>query len=59
MMFWKSHKQRDEELQQNAAAVGDHLAGRLRELGERHPLIGAVHGMGGPRLQVSIEFFEA
>ncbi|HEY8281590.1 MAG TPA: aminotransferase class III-fold pyridoxal phosphate-dependent enzyme, partial [Leifsonia sp.] len=37
---------RDEKLQQNAATVGDHLAGRLRELGERHPLIGAVHGLG-------------
>ncbi|MGO4300810.1 aminotransferase [Leifsonia sp. RAF41] len=37
---------RDEGLQQNAATVGDHLAGRLRELGERHPLVGAVHGMG-------------
>ncbi|MGH1526026.1 aminotransferase [Leifsonia sp. L25] len=37
---------RDERLQENAAAVGDHLAGRLRALGERHPLVGAVHGMG-------------
>ncbi|WP_295120521.1 aminotransferase [uncultured Leifsonia sp.] len=37
---------RDERLQQNAAAVGDHLAARLRALGERHPLVGAVHGMG-------------
>ncbi|WP_431218491.1 aminotransferase class III-fold pyridoxal phosphate-dependent enzyme [Leifsonia xyli] len=37
---------RDEALQQNAATVGDHLAGRLRELGRRHPLVGAVHGMG-------------
>ena len=37
---------RDEKLQENAADVGDHLAGRLRELGERHPLIGAVHGLG-------------
>ncbi|SEI04761.1 MULTISPECIES: aminotransferase [unclassified Leifsonia] len=37
---------RDEGLQQNAAVVGDHLAARLRELGERHPLVGAVHGMG-------------
>ncbi|MET3564658.1 4-aminobutyrate aminotransferase-like enzyme/Ser/Thr protein kinase RdoA (MazF antagonist) [Leifsonia sp. 563] len=37
---------RDEGLQQNAATVGDHLAARLRELGERHPLVGAVHGMG-------------
>lgn len=37
---------RDEELQRNAAEVGDHLAERLRELGTRHPLIGAVHGLG-------------
>lgn len=37
---------RDEGLQQNAATVGDHLAARLRALGERHPLVGAVHGMG-------------
>ncbi|MDR6971216.1 aminotransferase [Leifsonia shinshuensis] len=37
---------RDEGLQQNAATVGDHLADRLRGLGERHPLVGAVHGMG-------------
>ena len=37
---------RDERLQQNAVTVGDHLADRLRELGERHPIVGAVHGMG-------------
>lgn len=37
---------RDEQLQQNAVAVGDHLADRLRELGDRHPLVGAVHGLG-------------
>ena len=37
---------RDEGLQQNAATVGDHLAARLRALGDRHPLVGAVHGMG-------------
>lgn len=37
---------RDERLQENAVAVGDHLADRLRELGERHPIVGAVHGMG-------------
>lgn len=37
---------RDESLQHNAAVVGDHLAARLRALGERHPLVGAVHGMG-------------
>ncbi|QNE37359.1 aminotransferase [Leifsonia shinshuensis] len=37
---------RDERLQENAAEVGDHLAGRLRALAERHPLVGAVHGIG-------------
>ena len=37
---------RDESLQQNADAVGRHLAGRLAQLAERHPLIGKVHGMG-------------
>ena len=37
---------RDEGLQENAAVVGDHLADRLRALGERHPIVGAVHGMG-------------
>lgn len=37
---------RDEGLQANAAKVGDHLVARLRELAERHPVIGAVHGMG-------------
>ncbi|MGN6425299.1 MAG: aminotransferase [Leifsonia sp.] len=37
---------RDEGLQQNAAVVGDHLADRLRALADRHPIIGAVHGMG-------------
>ncbi|TFD17936.1 aminotransferase [Cryobacterium sp. TMT1-21] len=37
---------RDESLQENADAVGRHLAGRLALLAERHPLIGMVHGMG-------------
>ncbi|WP_329003039.1 aminotransferase [Kribbella sp. NBC_00709] len=37
---------RDEELQQNARVVGDHLRQRLVELSERHPIIGAVHGHG-------------
>lgn len=37
---------RDEELQRNAAEVGDHLAARLRALGDRHALVGAVHGLG-------------
>jgi 4-aminobutyrate aminotransferase-like enzyme len=37
---------RDEGLQRNAAEVGDHLVSRLEELARRHPIIGAVHGMG-------------
>jgi 4-aminobutyrate aminotransferase-like enzyme len=37
---------RDEGLQENAARVGSHLRGRLLELSQRHPLIGAVHGSG-------------
>jgi 4-aminobutyrate aminotransferase-like enzyme/Ser/Thr protein kinase RdoA (MazF antagonist) len=37
---------RDEGLQENAARVGAHLAKRLGALGERHPLIGCVHGRG-------------
>lgn len=44
---------RDERLQENAAAVGAHLARRLRELGERYPLVGAVHGSG---LYLGLEF---
>ncbi|KRB38994.1 aminotransferase [Microbacterium sp. Root180] len=44
---------RDERLQENARDVGGYLKGRLEELGERHPLIGVVHGSGfylGPEL---------
>jgi 4-aminobutyrate aminotransferase-like enzyme len=37
---------RDEGLQQNAATVGRHLVSRIQELATRHPVIGAVHGMG-------------
>jgi len=44
---------RDERLQQNAAEVGAHLKRRLEELGARHPLIGAVHGLG---LYLGVEF---
>lgn len=37
---------RDEQLQENARLVGNHLRQRLDELAGRHPIIGAVHGMG-------------
>jgi 4-aminobutyrate aminotransferase-like enzyme/Ser/Thr protein kinase RdoA (MazF antagonist) len=37
---------RDERLQDNAREVGGHFRDRLRALAERHPSIGAVHGMG-------------
>lgn len=35
-----------ERLQENARKVGDHLKARLEALGQRFPIIGAVHGMG-------------
>lgn len=35
-----------EGIQQNAAMVGEHLKGRLKELAERHTLIGDVRGLG-------------
>jgi len=37
---------RDEGLQENARVVGAHLKRRLLDLADRHPIIGAVHGMG-------------
>ena len=37
---------RDERLQENARQTGAYFAQRLRDLGERHPLVGAVHGSG-------------
>ncbi|MDQ0575926.1 aminotransferase [Agromyces albus] len=37
---------RDERLQENAVETGGYLKARLAELGERHRLIGAVHGSG-------------
>ena len=43
----------DEGLQENARVVGGHLKARLEELGERHPLVGTVHGSG---LYLGLEF---
>jgi len=37
---------RDEKLQQNAVEVGEYLKQRLLALGDRHPLVGTVHGSG-------------
>jgi len=37
---------RDEKLQQNAVEVGEYLKARLLALGDRHPLVGTVHGSG-------------
>lgn len=44
---------RDERLQENAAETGAYLKGRLEALAARHPLIGAVHGLG---LYLGVEF---
>ncbi|GAA1058461.1 4-aminobutyrate aminotransferase [Agromyces luteolus] len=44
---------RDEGLQRNAADTGAYLKSRLEALAERHPLIGAVHGLG---LYLGVEF---
>ncbi|WP_350347737.1 aminotransferase [Agromyces sp. G08B096] len=37
---------REERLQEHALRVGGHLLERLAQLGERHPLLGTVHGTG-------------
>ena len=41
-----SHAWEAERLQENARLVGTHLKSRLQELCERHPICGAVHGLG-------------
>jgi 4-aminobutyrate aminotransferase-like enzyme len=43
----------DEKLQENARDVGAHLKARLEALGQRFPIVGAVHGMG---LYLGLEF---
>ncbi|MCK3778975.1 aminotransferase [Ensifer sesbaniae] len=43
----------EERLPENARVVGRHLKARLEALGQRFPLIGAVHGMG---LYLGVEF---
>ncbi|AZS45291.1 2,2-dialkylglycine decarboxylase [Microbacterium oleivorans] len=42
-----------EGMQENARVVGGHLKRRLEELGEKHELIGTVHGSG---LYLGVEF---
>ena len=37
---------RDERLQENARDTGAYLQAKLEELGQRHPLLAAVHGSG-------------
>lgn len=37
---------RDERLQNNAARVGEHMMNGLRQMADRHPLIGEVRGRG-------------
>ncbi|QLF68219.1 aminotransferase [Peteryoungia desertarenae] len=43
----------DEQLQENARTVGDHLKYRLEGLIDQFPIVGAVHGMG---LYLGLEF---
>ena len=44
---------RDEGLQENAREIGAHLKSSLLALGDRHPLLGTVHGAG---LYLGVEF---
>lgn len=43
----------EEGLQENARVVGAHLKSRLQALGEKHPVVGTVHGSG---LYMGLEF---
>ncbi|MDQ1114692.1 4-aminobutyrate aminotransferase-like enzyme/Ser/Thr protein kinase RdoA (MazF antagonist) [Microbacterium testaceum] len=43
----------EEQLQENARVVGAHLKARLAALGDRHPIVGTVHGSG---LYLGLEF---
>ncbi|WP_223586788.1 aminotransferase [Microbacterium sp. OVT16B] len=36
----------EDDLQRNALEIGERLASALRDLGDRHPLVGPVHGEG-------------
>ncbi len=47
---------REEGLVANAAAMGDHLMGRLRALQKKYPVMGDVRGRG---LMVGVEFTDA
>jgi len=61
----------EENVRQNAQAVGDYLRGRLEELQEKYPLVGDVRGMGlmqgvelvregkAPARQEIVQVFEA
>jgi 4-aminobutyrate aminotransferase-like enzyme/Ser/Thr protein kinase RdoA (MazF antagonist) len=44
---------KDEKLQENALTVGSHLKSRLEKLGDKHPIVGRVHGSG---LYLGLEF---
>ncbi len=47
---------RDENLVENAEAIGDHLMTGLRSLQERYPVIGDVRGQG---LMIAVEFVQS
>ena len=45
----------EQEYMANAAAIGEYLLGKMRELAGRHPIIGEVRGKG---LMIGMEFVE-